>query len=161
MRDQNLYLVRHAKAGSRSDWSGDDTVRPLSKAGRKQAVLLADTFVELKPPRLLSSPFLRCMQTLEPTAERVGIPVEPLDMLAEGGSYEDVIELLATLPPRSVLCSHGDVIPAVLAALERRGMQLRTVPDWRKGATWVLERADDGTFTAASAWPPPREPQPA
>ena len=36
-----LYLVRHAKAGERRLWDGDDLDRPLSPKGWKQADLLA------------------------------------------------------------------------------------------------------------------------
>lgn len=155
MPDSNLvYLVRHAKAGNRDAWDGDDTIRPLSGAGRRQADRLADTFAGLPPARLLSSPYLRCMQTLEPTAERAGLQVDAEPALAEGQPWEPVLELLTTLPRNSILCSHGDMIPSVIAALERRGAAVRTTPDWRKAATWVLER--DGTqITAMSAVAPP------
>lgn len=150
-----IYLVRHAKAGSRDRWDGDDVKRPLSKTGRRQADLLAERFAALPPARLLSSPYVRCMETLEPTAAKVGGEIEPADALAEGSRFEDTLDLLTGVPPNSVLCSHGDVIPSVIAALERRGAEIRTQPDWRKAATWVLERQPDGTFTAASALPPP------
>jgi phosphohistidine phosphatase SixA len=150
-----IYLVRHAKAGKREDWEGDDALRPLSPAGRRQAELLADTFARLPPGRLLSSPYVRCVETLEPTADRVGAHVEHVAALAEGGAYEDVLDLIADAPANSVLCSHGDVIPAVMSALERRGVAIRTAPEWRKASTWVLEREPDGRISAAAAWPPP------
>jgi 8-oxo-dGTP diphosphatase len=150
-----IYLVRHAKAGKREEWKGDDALRPLSPAGRRQAALLADTFAPLPPGRLLSSPYVRCVETLEPTADRVGTQVERVPALAEGRSYEDVLELIAGAPANSVLCSHGDVIPAVMAALERRGATIRTPPDWRKGSTWVLQREPGGDITSAECWPPP------
>jgi broad specificity phosphatase PhoE len=150
-----IYLVRHAKAGKREDWHGDDALRPLSPAGRKQADLLADTFARRAPGRLVSSPYVRCVQTLEPTAERIGARVEHEPALAEGGPFEDVLDLIAEAPANSVLCSHGDVIPAVIAALERRGTAIRSAPDWRKASTWVLERRPDGRIAAADVWPPP------
>ena len=37
----SLFVVRHAKAGSRRDWDGDDSLRPLSKDGRRQADAVA------------------------------------------------------------------------------------------------------------------------
>jgi 8-oxo-dGTP diphosphatase len=150
-----IYLVRHAKAGKREDWEGDDALRPLSRAGRKQADLLADTFVRLPPGQLLSSPYVRCVETLQPTADKVGAQVEHVAALAEGGRFEDVLELIAGAAANSVLCSHGDVIPAVITALDRRGAAIRSAPEWRKASTWVLERETDGTITAAEAWPPP------
>jgi 8-oxo-dGTP diphosphatase len=150
-----IYLVRHAKAGKREDWQGDDALRPLSRAGRKQADLLADRFVALPPGQLLSSPYVRCVETLQPTADKVGAQVEHVAALAEGGRFEDVLELIAGAAANSVLCSHGDVIPAVITALDRRGAAIRSAPEWRKASTWVLERETDGTITAAEAWPPP------
>lgn len=150
-----VYLVRHAKAGRRASWSGDDALRPLTKAGRKQAEALADTFAELPPARLLSSPYLRCMETLQPTADRSGVKLEPSELLAEGADFEPLLELLTTLPANSVLCSHGDLIPATIAALERRGTQITTPPDWRKAAVWTLTRAAGSTIVRAAASPPP------
>ncbi|NDG67366.1 MAG: NUDIX hydrolase, partial [Actinobacteria bacterium] len=39
-----IYLVRHAKAGSRKNWDDDDTQRPLVESGREQARLLVQKF---------------------------------------------------------------------------------------------------------------------
>ncbi len=150
-----VYLVRHAKAGDRDAWDDDDTQRPLTSRGRAQAERLADTFVALPPAQLLSSPYVRCVQTLEPTAARAGLHVDAVDELAEGRPWEDALALLDRVPASTVLCTHGDLIPALIAALERRGAEIRTAPDWRKGATWVLERDAAGRIVAASAWPPP------
>ena len=59
-----LHLIRHAHAGSRSEWEGDDEVRPLSKRGWRQAeaigVALADSGIDL----LWTSRYVRCRQTL-------------------------------------------------------------------------------------------------
>lgn len=150
-----VYLVRHAKAGDRSRWEGDDSLRPLSPAGREQAERLADTFARLPPACLLSSPFVRCVETLQPTADRVGLQVETADALGEGHPWEDALAIIDRAPDNSVLCTHGDLVPAVIAALERRGAQLLTTPDWRKAVTWVLERDADGAIVSAAAWPPP------
>lgn len=155
MAASTIYLVRHAKAGDRQAWVGDDTLRPLTGAGRRQADALADRLAGLDPPRLLSSPYVRCVQTLEPLADRVGRTVEPLDRLAEGTAFEDVLDLIAGLPDRTVLCSHGDVIPATVQALHRRGAELVTAPDWGKGSLWVLTRDDEGHVHQLAAEPPP------
>ena len=150
-----LYLVRHAKAGDRRLWSGDDTDRPLSKKGWKQAELVARRLAELDPVLLCSSPYLRCVQTLEPLATRLGTTVETDRRLGEDEPVGPVLELLAAAPNRTVLCSHGDVIPATIRALEQLGAKLRTPPDWRKASVWVLTRNKQGTIVHATAWPPP------
>jgi 8-oxo-dGTP diphosphatase len=153
-----LFLVRHAKAGDRSRWTGDDVLRPLSGKGRRQAVSLCERLVPLVSPHpeavLLSSTYLRCLQTLEPLAARLRGRVLPDDRLTEGQGFEGVVEMIHTLPSGSVMCSHGDIIPEVVAALERRHAEVSAPPDWRKGSVWVLDRVGD-RVRSAHVWPPP------
>lgn len=149
-----LYLVRHAKAGERRQFDGDDELRPLSTAGQRQAAAIARKLVKRDVTVLVSSPFVRCVQTLEPLAHLLREPVHIDERLAEGSSFASVMELFASLPEGAVLCSHGDVIPDVMDALVRRGCEIASEPEWRKASTWVLRR-DDGVFTSARAWPPP------
>lgn len=149
------YLVRHAKAGSRSNWKGDDRARPLSKNGWAQAEALAARLEHARPSTLHTSPYLRCRQTLEPLARLAHLDVVDDERLAEGGRFEDVLELILTLPDGAVLCSHGDVIPDTIAALERRGCAVGTVADWRKATVWTIEHDGDTWITASVEAPPP------
>jgi 8-oxo-dGTP diphosphatase len=154
-----LFLVRHAKAGSRSSWGGDDFDRPLTASGRAQAKALAENLGDHPVTQLLSSPFARCVQTLEPLRDRLGLPLVATQVLAEGMAFEEVLDLIETVADHAVLCTHGDVMQDVVQALQRRGMSIEGGPDWRKGVTWVLERetAEDGDvgITHATVWPPP------
>lgn len=152
-----LYLVRHAKAGSRVDWRGDDRLRPLSGKGRTQAKLLADRLATLATGTLVSSPYLRCVETLQPLAERLDGAVATDERLAEDTGFEGALEVLREVPDGAVLCSHGDVIPETMSALQRRGCRIVGEPDWRKASVWVLDRAADGSVTSAVVWPPPDE----
>jgi phosphohistidine phosphatase SixA len=149
-----LYLVRHAKAGDRHSFHGDDELRPLSKAGERQAAAISHKLAKRDVTVLISSPFLRCVQTLEPLGHVLREPVHVDERLAEGAGFVAVMELFASLPEGAVLCSHGDVIPEVIDALVRRGCELASEPQWQKASTWVLHR-EDGLFTSVSAWPPP------
>lgn len=149
-----LYVVRHAKAGSRQDWTGEDELRPLSKNGRRQAEGIAEGLRTRPVTRIVSSPYVRCVQTVEPLATALSLKVEVVAELVELSPFEPVLELLATLADHSVLCSHGDVIPATIDALLRRGMVLAGPPDWRKGTTWVLDR-DGDRVVRGRALPPP------
>ena len=149
-----VYLVRHAKAGERRTWQGDDLERPLSKTGWKQAHALGKRLQKKGATEMVSSPYLRCMQTLEPLARALDLPVLADERLLEGAGFEGSLELLAEVADGAVLCSHGDVIPDTLDALVRRGMQVKTTPDWRKGTVWVLKR-NEGRITTATVWPPP------
>jgi phosphohistidine phosphatase SixA len=150
-----LYFVRHAKAGDRSSWSGPDGQRPLSKAGWQQAHKLGKRLGSVGATTLVSSPYARCVQTLEPLAQRARLPIEIDDRLTEGAAFEGAIDLLTELPDGAVLCSHGDVIPDTIDALIRRGLDVRTPADWRKATVWLLQRNKHGAFTRAVVWAPP------
>ena len=151
----HLYLVRHAKAGERRVWEGDDSERPLSPAGWKQAEHLGKRLAKVPASLLYSSPYVRCIQTLEPLGKRLHTAITVERLLCEGEPFEPVLELLAGVPASSVLCSHGDIIPATIAALQRRGTEIRTPPDWRKASVWVLKRNKKGEIVQATVWPPP------
>ena len=150
-----LYLVRHAKAGERRLWNGPDIERPLSKKGWKQADLVSKRLAKFEPGPLLSSPYVRCVQTLEPLAERIGDEVEVEKRLTEYEPVEPVLDLLREVDDLTVMCSHGDIIPGVITELERQGTDLRTPIDWRKAGVWVLKRNRKGDIVHATVWPPP------
>lgn len=150
-----LYFVRHAKAGDRAAWRGDDRLRPLSKEGRRQADALARKLARLTTGQIVSSPYERCLQTVQPLSLVARTPVLEDPRLAEAMSFEGALDLLESLPDGSVLCSHGDVIPDTMSALERRGCKFVGEPNWRKASVWVLTRDDDGQVIEATAWPPP------
>ena len=96
-----VYLVRHAKAGERRVWDGDDLERPLSKAGWKQAHALGKRLQKKGATELVSSPYLRCMQTLEPLATCPRrLPVLADERLLEGAGFEGALELLAEVGRR-------------------------------------------------------------
>jgi 8-oxo-dGTP diphosphatase len=150
-----LYLVRHAKAGERRTWTGDDADRPLSKKGHKQSELIAKRLAKVPPTGLLSSRYVRCVQTLEPLATSLDLNVEIEDCLTEFEPVEPVLELIATAKNGTVMCSHGDIIPEVIRRLKQAGTQVRTPTDWRKSSVWVLKRDRRGDIVQATVWPPP------
>ena len=132
-----LLAIRHGSAGSRAAWQGDDRLRPLDDLGIRQAAWLAGELAGGRPPRLLSSPFVRCVQTMGPLAEALGIAIEERPELAEGASGASVLELAATIArdaPGSLLCSHGDMLAKLLG--EHRPCAKGSVwtMDWRDGA---------------------------
>ena len=153
-----LYLVRHAKAGSRSAWEGDDRDRPLVENGWTQANGLAVLLAPMNPIVLLSSPYLRCIQTLEPLADACGLPVQIETRLEEDSPLERSLAALEDAPDNAVMCSHGDVIPDVLNGLIRRGMFVDAGAPLalRKAATFILHR-ENGVFTRAEYWAPPSD----
>jgi 8-oxo-dGTP diphosphatase len=153
-----LYLVRHAKAGSRSTWEGDDRDRPLVKDGWAQARGLAALIAPLNPSALLASPYVRCIQTLEPLAEETDLAVHIEPRIEEDSPLERSLAALEDAPDNAVLCSHGDVIPDVLNGLIRRGMFVDAGAPLalRKAATFILHR-ENGVFVRAEYWAPPTD----
>jgi 8-oxo-(d)GTP phosphatase len=153
-RDATAYVVRHAKAGDRSEWPGDDRLRPLSKPGRRQARELVRFFEGRAIDRILSSPAVRCVETVRPLAEERSLVVEVHDEFEEGASLEGVLDLLDRLASEdAVLCGHGDLIPAAVEHLERHGAIVGHRRGWKKGSVWVLER-EAGLIVRARYVPP-------
>ena len=156
--DAPAYLVRHAKAGSRSAWTGDDRLRPLSKTGRRQAKALVRGFAGHPVARILSSPAVRCVQTVEPLAAERGRAIESSEALAEGAPLEGLLALLDGLAGSpAVLCAHGDLIPAAVEHLIDAGAELASDAAWKKGSTWILEREAGAVVRARYVAPPPVE----
>jgi 8-oxo-dGTP diphosphatase len=151
-----LLLVRHAKAGNRRDWAGPDADRPLSAKGRRQADGLVDLLALHPVERVLASPAVRCVESVAPLAAHRGLEIERHDELAEGRGAGPTLALFDELVGvAAVLCSHGDVIPAVLDALVLRdGLTLPVDYPCAKGSAWALEE-DGGRIVGARYLPPP------
>ena len=157
-----LLLVRHAEADPRSAWKGPDVLRPLTAKGRRQASglvhVLGDQFAI---GRLVSSPSLRCIESLSPLAAMLTLTLEVTESLHEGVDPEPAVELAreGATPTGSagalVLCSHGDLIPAILDSLQAADdLDLGKDYRYQKGSTWVLE-GKRGRFETATYIPPP------
>jgi 8-oxo-dGTP diphosphatase len=151
-----VYLVRHAKAGDRHVWEGNDEDRPLSGRGRIQSRGLLKVLADAKFDRLLSSPYVRCMESLIPLAAQRGLAIEPVEALAEGAALEDALALVRKHAEHgAVFCTHGDVIPMLLSHYADRGVDIGRSPQWPKGSTWVLETDTTGEVVGARYIAPP------
>jgi phosphohistidine phosphatase SixA len=106
-----LLVVRHARAGDRSAWLGDDRLRPLDKRGRKQARALVEALEPFAVERILSSPYLRCVETVEPLARSRGIEITLCDELGEG-RVEGIALALSAAGEPVVLCVHAGLSDA-------------------------------------------------
>jgi phosphohistidine phosphatase SixA len=134
-----LLLIRHAKAGARHQWHGDDGLRPLSGKGQRQAKGLVKALSPFKPEQILSSPSVRCGQTVQPLAEALGLAIDETDDLLEGNIEEGIRLARKLLGSSAALCTHGDIIPAILETL------VPGLPEpllCAKGSTWILERGN-------------------
>jgi broad specificity phosphatase PhoE len=149
-----VLLVRHAHAGSRKEWDGDDRRRPLTAKGQRQSSGLVGLLEPFAPQRILSSPYTRCLDTMAPLAAQLSLPVEPVEILAEGHGYEALTLVRSVADDKVALCTHGDVIADVLVGLaDEERVDLGNNPRQAKGSVWVLE-ANAGIFVRARYLPP-------
>lgn len=145
-----VVLVRHAKAGKRTEWHGDDALRPLDHSGVAQAERLRDFLAVFAPDRVLAAVPVRCVQTVTPFAEASGLDVvvEPVfsdeDYVTAPDATETALLALAKPGRVTVVCSQGTTIPGLIDTMVR-GVR---PSDTKKGAAWVLSLVD-GTVVSA------------
>jgi phosphohistidine phosphatase SixA len=150
--DLTSYLIRHAKAGSRERWTAPDEQRPLSAPGRLQARALAGVLGP-NTRSIRSSPYLRCVETVTPLAEALGLTVEADDRLAEGADPSWALAELASMPG-SVLCTHGDVMGSIVLSLAASHIPMIGGVQWGKAGTWAFD-IRDGQIVGGLYLPPP------
>ncbi len=154
----NLYLIRHAHAGSRTRWEGDDLDRPLSRRGQQQVAHLAELLADVRPAAVWSSPAVRCVQTVEPIAVSHDLEIMADPLLAEGNDAGKAAMRMveAAADGDLVVCAHGDLIPRAMGLLVTDGMKIAGEDDpssCRKGSMWIIE-IEDGRAVRASHEPP-------
>jgi 8-oxo-(d)GTP phosphatase len=166
-----LILVRHASAGHKADWPGDDESRPLDTRGAADAQALAGLLACFAPAaRVISSPALRCTATVRPFAARFGGTVEAAVSLVPSGRYtgfssyrtsqaDSLRHLLSDLVAErrpAVLCLHRENLPDVLAAacsVLGAPAAVPADPSLPKGGFWVAHAAD-GEMAALERYEP-------
>ncbi len=139
-----VLLVRHAKAGDRHGWTSDDDLRPIDKAGQAQALRIAAVLPWFAPDRALTAEPVRCVQTVTPLAEVLGVPLALAPEFGERShAYAPrravtAVRELAGAGGVTVVCSQGGAIPDTVATLaDEDGMDLADIPS-RKGSAWAL-----------------------
>jgi 8-oxo-(d)GTP phosphatase len=124
-----LLLIRHAWAGDRSVWVGDDRLRPLDARGEEQARALVDLLAEFAVAAIHSSPYRRCLETIEPLAAARGLKVVEREELGEERQSVDGYAVVASLREEdAVVCGHGGLQFALADPPSK----------WRKGETLVV-----------------------
>lgn len=140
-----LHVIRHAEAGPTPDEESS-----LTEAGRRRAERIADLLDGAGITRVLSSRYRRCMETVAPLADRLGLEVERHPALAEEAELDDawsLVESVAALD--AVICSHGPVLSPVLDRVLRRGADIKGEWSCKKGSVWQLHADGDRPFTRA------------
>jgi len=155
-----LILLRHASAGEKGNWPGDDQSRPLDAKGRADARGLGALLAFFAPrARVLSSPAVRCTETVRPYAEASGGVVEAEaafglhdragEPLSSRTGWTDALgrlvrSLVAAGRP-AVVCLHRENLPKALAAAYSAldfSPPEPADPSLHKGGFWVLHTAD-------------------
>jgi phosphohistidine phosphatase SixA len=118
----SLLLIRHASAGERDEWVGDDRRRPIDKRGRKQARRLVDLLAPYPVERIVSSPADRCVQTVEPLADARGLTIEVREGLWEDEQDTEGVDLVRSLAASDVAVScHGGISEALIGEGQKKG----------------------------------------
>jgi 8-oxo-(d)GTP phosphatase len=158
---RTLLIVRHARAGSRSQWPGDDRHRPLDECGQAQADELVRLLARFDVERVWSADLVRCTDTVGPFADALGLPVEDAPVLSEEGypgREEEAVALVrSTATTRDVVaCSQGDVIADLLGRLATADqVDLPRPVVTSKGSVWALTVSNDRLLDA-EYFPPPQ-----
>jgi broad specificity phosphatase PhoE len=112
--------------------------------------------------RTVSSPYVRCRETLAPLATELGLLVQDADGLIEGTPLSEALRLLDKVSDKpTALCTHGDVIGELLYHFDAQHVRLDAGDDaapselrFPKGSTWVLDVEDGqvvrGTYLPAT-----------
>jgi 8-oxo-dGTP diphosphatase len=126
----------------------------LTKKGRRQAEAIAESLRDAGIERILSSPYDRCVQSVEPLSRITGASIEISDGLAEEPDLDATYALVDGLVgANAVICSHGDVIPALINRMMWAGLSLSSRFYCSKGSIWEVD-VDGGKFTTGRYIPP-------
>lgn len=142
----SFYLLRPARAERRGE--GASEARTLSDEGWAQARSLASWLSNEPVTRLLSGSSLKCRQTLEPLAERLGLPIEVDERLDKSADAGERLALLHGLhetqetPGRSAdrvaVCLSHSLLQAALPELVGAPpgeLEARS----ERGGAWLIE----------------------
>lgn len=118
-----IVVVRHGKAVPPDVWDGPDATRPLLARGSADAESIALGIAAYRPTRIISSTATRCMATIAPLARVTGLEIEDSPGISQD-AYESGHSKVAEIVRKKsrkhkslVLCSHGPVIPEIIAEI--------------------------------------------
>ena len=118
-----IVVLRHAKAAPRSDWEMSDAARPLTSRGRKQAKAIVAPLSAFGIRRIITSDAVRCVQTVKPLAKALGRKITQTELISQDAWEEGRSDTRTVIGKRvrarkpAVICSHGPVLPDILAEI--------------------------------------------
>ncbi len=102
-----VYLVRHGET------RGEGAGRHLSGAGRARAAALADALGDAGVGKIFSTDLPRTLETAEPLARRLGIPVATYDP----GRLPELARKLRAAGGTVLVVGHSDTTPELVGLL--------------------------------------------
>lgn len=136
-RTMNLFILRHASAGTKRANPILDLKRPLDKEGKEQCLRLAHVLNAMKVSfdLVVSSPLKRSLQTAQLVATETGyeIPILPSTNLAPEAKLADFMRLLQEAGDREnvLLVGHNPNLQAFLGAMLAAPQENGKVPQVR------------------------------
>ena len=175
-----LDIFIHMDAVARQGWTGDPDERPLTGLGRQQSERIAEELSTSPVNGIFSSPALRCRESLEALARKTGLPVQvtpgfrdtlgykapagwenpnrqgpdPLGGAYSAGSAVAALREIQRQVPngRAVLCSYGDIVPALLSFLAgANGLEMPAKMDAKGCVYTVVIDGDRATLAGREA----------
>jgi phosphohistidine phosphatase SixA len=144
-----MLLIRHASAGKRLSTPSLDNARELDRTGRREASLVRESLAGYSIDLIVSSPLVRCLQTVAPLGTALGLGVEVRSELEPRATRRDALRLLRELPPTALVCTHREVFESVFdGAIE-----------CEKSGAWVIERRGRSLTPVAYLPPPVAQPR--
>ena len=119
----NLYILRHASAGTRRKSPVVDLKRPLDKDGKQQSILVGTylSALNVQFDRVVSSPLKRALQTAALVANETGYDakIEISDALSPEASLQKFQELVRNLAKyeNALVVGHNPNLPVFLSSL--------------------------------------------
>lgn len=145
-KSRTLIVLRHAKASPRNGYDGDDLERPLDESGFVEAKGLIGVLSAYGIRQVVSSPALRCVQTVEPFAHSISTFLEIDERMFEEAKPSLVRRSLAALLERkkpTVVCTHRPNLPTIFDELGQKFADLNpgeaVVIHHRKGIVCAVE----------------------
>ena len=118
-----LIITRHGKATAHDQWDGLDSLRPLVAQGMQQARDIAGGLAAFGPDAIMSSPAIRCLQTIAPLSYKLGMEIRESGKISqdkwtsEGDRVVDFVSARLRKAVPVVMCSHGPVIPQIVSEI--------------------------------------------
>ncbi|NCV94794.1 MAG: NUDIX hydrolase [Burkholderiaceae bacterium] len=143
-----LILLRHAKAIERQEWAGEDTDRPLSSLGERQAKRMLTNFLPFAVEEIHSSSAVRCYESITPLARGLNVDFFFTDSLTEEVFHKNnerpfkYVQRLLVNDFTTLVCSHNPILPSIVSAfVDKFGVEVPTTK-LEPGDAWVAHHVE-------------------